>query len=84
MLLAEAEVNSGLSAGSGDGAQAAAFLGIGPADITIHKREKSERLPGEEHSYCLPLRIPTAGQCKQHLWLRVSSAGASCVSALPV
>lgn len=65
-MLAEEEVNSSHGVGSGDGAQAAAFLGIGPADITRHKQEKSETVPGKEHSYCFPLHILTAGQCKQH------------------
>ena len=70
--------------GSGDEAQTAAFLGIGPADIARHKWEKSEILPREEHSYCFPLHIPTAGQCKQHPWWCASYAGPSHISVLPV
>lgn len=79
-LLAEEEVNSS-RVGWGDGAKAAAFLGIGPADMARHKMEEIRNTSWRK---LLLVLFTAAGGSKQFLWLWVSYAGASHVSALPV
>lgn len=52
---------------SGDGAQAAAFLGAGPATIAGRKWKNHKHFLEKNTLIVKAKSVSTAGQCKQHL-----------------
>lgn len=72
-------LNCSCGLGSGGGAQAAAFLGIEPADTNGRDQKHFLGI-----SLLLSTAHPWAGQCKQQQWLWESDAGTLLMSTTPV